>query len=126
MRSALMLTALMGVWGFTGPVQAAQTLASPAIFGSFSQTTAVCTIGNSGATAVAVEVHIYDESGNIVSGSGSCSSIEPHFICSIAAAINFGVAYACSATTPGSTKKLRGALVLEDADGVLLRSAELQ
>ena len=124
MRISIILTALTCLFGVTSLSQAAQTLASPAIFGSHSQTTAQCIIGNSGSTSVSVDVRILDESGNVV--SRGCGRVEPNFICEVAAPINSGAAYACSATTPGSATKLRGALALTDANGVLLRSAELQ
>jgi hypothetical protein len=124
MRMSIMLTVLTCVFGLTGLSHAAQTLASPAIFGSLNQTTAQCIIGNSGPTLASVDVRIVDEAGNVV--NRGCGRVEPNFICEVAAPANFASAYACSATTPGSVTKLRGALVLRDANGELLRSAELQ
>ena len=135
MRTSLMLTAIACLLGFTSLSHADQTIASPAIFGSLAQDRARCLIGNLGTNSVSVDVNIFDESGNIVPASTSClSPVEPHFICSVTATISAGAAYACSATTSGKAKNLRGTLVLTDRvlDGfggskdVPLRSAELR
>lgn len=135
MRTSIMLTAIACLLGLTNLSHADQTIASPAIFGSFAQDRARCIIGNMGTTPVSVDVHIFDESGNVVPASTSClSPVEPNFICSVTATISSGVAYACSATASGKAKKLRGTLVLTDRvpDGfggskdIPLRSAELR
>lgn len=135
MKISAILTTIACFFGVTSLSHAAQTIASPTIFGAHTQEFAQCIIGNLGAESVSVDVHIFDESGNVVPASSSCGApVEAKFVCSVFAPISFGVAYACSATSSGSAKKLRGTLVLYDrvpdgfgsTDDIPLRSAELR
>jgi hypothetical protein len=124
-RMSVILPVLTCLFGLTGFSYTGQTIASPAIYGAFNQSKAQCIIGNSSASTVSVEVKIFPEEGT-GPVSKSCS-VQPNFICSVTANISSGVAYACSATvTSGSVKKLCGTMVLEDLNGIPLRSAELR
>lgn len=115
--------------GFAGLAQAAQ-IASPSIYAAFNQDTAECIVRNVGKSNVTVEVNILDESGNVVSSGGNCAApITPGSHCFKRAPIANGVAYACSATAPGSTKDLRANFVLIDdlgSDELPLRGVNLR
>lgn len=133
MRIPVMLTAITCLLGLTR-LSHAETLASPAIFGSFAQEKAQCIIRNIRTTPISLAVTIFGESGEVVGGTSCFGPVEPGDNCSAFTPIDFGVAYACSATTPGSAKKLRGTLILFDevdngfggTRDVPLRSAELR
>ncbi len=126
MKTLITLTAVVCLLGSTALAHAAKTLASAAIYGASTQDQAGCFIGNEGTTPIGVDLRIFDESGNALTSGSSCGGVvQPGFICSVFVNISSGVAYACSATATGSTKKLRGSLVLFDA-GVPLRSTDLR
>lgn len=135
MKISATLTAIACLFVLTSLANADQTIASPTVFGAHTQEFAHCIIGNFGTDPVSVDVHIFNESGNVVPASSSClAPVGAKFVCSVFAPINFGAAYGCSATTSGSAKKLRGTLVLYDrvsdgfgsTDDIPLRSAELR
>src|SRR5882757_3637943 len=124
MRKSIILTAVGCLLGLAGTARAGQ-ISSPAIFGAFFQSAVQCTIGNLGTTRVPVTVNIVDEAGNVVP-SGHCGSVEPNFLCQVTVFnIPTGSAFACTATTPGSTAKLRGTMVVLDG-GFPLRTAALR
>jgi hypothetical protein len=127
MRLPVALTAIACLLGLAGVSHAGQ-IASPAIYGAFTQKKAQCFIGNTGTSPIPVKVNILDESGNVVPSGSSCgSAVEAGFICSVFVnSIPNGVAFACSATTSGSASKLRGSLILYDANDIPLRSAALR
>jgi hypothetical protein len=123
-----MMTAIACLFGLTGLSHADQTIASPAIFGAHTQRKAQCIIRNLDTLSTSAVVTIFGESGEVIA-SRSCS-VTPGHNCSAFATIHFGVAYACSATTSGNAKKLRGTLILfkepDLNDWEPLRSAELR
>jgi hypothetical protein len=125
MRRAIIVAAIGSLLGFANVSQAAQ-IASPTIYGAFSQRVAQCTIGNLGTSTIFVDVNIVDEAGNVVRSNEHCGNIEPNFLCQVSAlSIPTGAAFACTATTKGSTTKLRGSFALLDANGAPIRSVEM-
>lgn len=125
MRISTVLTAAACVLALAGVSHAGQ-IASPAIYGAYTQAHAECVIGNLSDNPVSVQVNILDESGNPVPSSTSCNGpIEPHFICQVSANISNGVAYACAAKS-ASLAKLRAALTLSDANYFPVKSAALR
>ena len=125
MRAFAILTALALLSGAS--LAHAESLASPATYGSAYQYAAQCTIGNTGDNPVAATVKIVDELGNEFNLNSTCGNIEPHFICqAFANAIPFNQAVACVASVPGSAAKLRGSLTIYTAGGVPLRTSELR
>jgi hypothetical protein len=101
-------SAIACLLALTAASHAAQTIASPAAYGSTFQQKAQCSIGNISMQPIAVEVRIVDEAGNDLPVNSTCGSIEPNFICQATATIPFNQAVACTAKTPGSADKLRG------------------
>src|SRR5262249_19277410 len=78
------LAAIACVSGSVAISHAAQTIASPAIFGASTQQLAQCTIGNTGTKTVDVTVTIVDEAGNVLPAASTCN--EPllgNFECSV-------------------------------------------
>lgn len=130
MKTTSMLTAAVLLLGLSLPAHAAQTIASPAIFGSNLQDRAQCIVRNTGASPIAVTVTIFNEAGTAVATSLCGGSITPGHNCSAFANIANGVAYACSATAAGNAKNLRGSLILYDTvdpgDFEPIRSGELR
>jgi hypothetical protein len=130
MRTFIMLTAIACLFGLTDLSHADQTIASQTIFGAHTQDRAQCIIRNIGTTSIPVTVTILGESGEIISTTSCGGSVTAGHNCSAFATISFGVAYACSATTSGSAKQLRGTLILfnsvDPGDVEPLRSAQLR
>ena len=126
MRAFAILTALALLSGAS--LAHAESLASPATYGSAYQYTAQCTIGKTGDTPIKATVKIVDEIGNEFNLNNGCfGPIEPHFICqAFANAIPYNQAVACVASVPGSAAKLRGSLTIYTAGGVPLRTSELR
>lgn len=127
--SMLPLAALL-LLGLALPAHAAQTIASPAIFGSNLQDRAQCIVRNTGSSPVPVTITIFTESGTALASSVCAGGITPGHSCSAFANITNGAAYACSATATGSAKALRGSLILYDTvdpgDFEPIRSASLR
>lgn len=102
--------ALIGVLAATAAANAG-TIYSPAIFGSHGQNQATCVVLNTGPDVLSVTVRFLNESGGIEK-SGTVI-IGPGQFAVSTHNISFGVAYACSATSSGSSN-LRGALTIID------------
>lgn len=130
MKTTSMLPLAALLLGLSLPAHAAQTIASPTIFGSNLQDRAQCIVRNTGASPVPVTITIFTESGTALATSVCAGGITPGHNCSAFANIANGVAYACSATAEGSAKNLRGSLILYDtvdpSDFEPIRSAELR
>jgi len=130
MKTTSILTAAALLLGLSLPAHAAQTIASPTIFGSNLQDRAQCIVRNTGSSPVPVTITIVTEAGTAVSTSVCAGGITPGHSCSAFANIANGVAYACSATATGSAKALRGSLILYDTvdpgDFEPIRSAQLR
>ena len=130
MKLAIVLSIAGCVVALAGPAHAGQTIASSTIYGAFNQDTAECIVRNVGKSNVTVDVNIFDESGNPLSGGGNCAApILPGDYCFKRAPISSGVAYACSATPSGSARDLRANFVLIDdlgTDETQLRSVALR
>ncbi|HEY8515547.1 MAG TPA: hypothetical protein VIS07_08540 [Candidatus Binatia bacterium] len=131
MRKLILMSAAASMLGLHGVAHAAQTISSPAAFGGNVQNRAQCIVRNVGKTPTSVTVTIHDEAGNALPGSNFCGApLQPGDNCSVFANIGNNAAYACSATTSGNAKHLRGTLVILDdvdpGDPEPLRSAELR
>jgi hypothetical protein len=115
---------LLGLSGLAHAVQ----LASPAIYGGYTQNGAECWVRNDSSKPLSVVVQLYDESGNPLPSGTSCSSpIDPGSACvTYLRPVANGVAFACSATVPGNGKTVRGTMILTDANGLAVRSADLR
>jgi hypothetical protein len=128
MRAFAILAAAATLSTIAG-VSFAGTIASPAIYGAFTQASAACVIRNVGTGPIEVEADIFDESGNVVPPtSRSCTGnpIQPGRTCDVfVEPIANGVAFACSATAT-SSRKLRGTLILSTAGRLTIRSADLR
>jgi hypothetical protein len=128
MRTSITISALAALLGIASFADAG-TIASSAIFGGTAQNKAQCIIRNTGSTPIPATVQIFDESGNAIS-TRNCGNVTAGHNCSAFVSISNGVAYACSASSPGSVKSLRGSLVLYDEvdlnDLEGLRSASLR
>lgn len=130
MRMFAALTAIVSLLGVAGSSQASQLLATPAIYGSVSQRSAQCNLGNFGTRDIPVTgFDIVDESGNAFPVNRGCGSAVPAgFICQIfAPSIPSGQAVACTATVSNGDK-VRGTLFLFDntGTGVPLRAQALR
>jgi hypothetical protein len=130
MRMFAALTAIVSLLGVAGSSQASQLLATPAIYGSVSQRSAQCNLGNFGTRDIPVTgFDIVDESGNAFPVNRGCGSAVPAgFICQIfAPSIPSGQAVACTATVSNGDK-VRGTLLLFDntGTGVPLRAQALR
>jgi hypothetical protein len=127
MKTVVALAASM--FGFAGMCQAAQ-IASPAIFASVSQNVANCVVYNGGSTTQTVQIQLFDEAGNVLTGvNGTCGGPIPlpaGQFCNIAkVGISHDKAYAC-AVTSGNVTNLHGSIILQDNGDTSLRSAELR
>src|SRR6187401_2849952 len=103
------------LFGFAGMCHAGQ-IASPAIYAGFAQNVAFCIVYNGGSTAQTVNVRLFDEAGNALTGvNTSCGApLGPGQYCSIAKiGISNDNAYACTASA-GSASPLRGTMILQD------------
>ena len=130
MRMFAALTAIVSLLGVAGSSQASQLLATPAIYGSVSQRSAQCNLGNFGTRDIPVTgFDIVDESGNAFPVNRGCGSAVPAgFICQIfAPSISSGQAVACTATVSNGNT-VRGTLLLFDntGTGVPLRAQALR
>ena len=130
MKTSVTLTAIACLFGLTGLAHGGM-IASPSIFGAFpQQDRAQCIIRNLGTTSISAVVTIFGESGEVIATTSCGGLVTPGHNCSAFATIASGVAYACSATTSGSVKKLRGTLILfnsvDPGDLEPLRSAQLR
>jgi hypothetical protein len=129
MRTSFAISAFAALLGIASVANAGQTIASSAIFAGTAQNKARCIVRNTSSVPMQVTVQIFNESGQAIAG-GSCGTVTPGHNCSAFANIANGVAHACSASTTGSAKALRGSLViydevdLNDLEG--LRSAQLR
>src|SRR5262245_65611224 len=119
MRMSVVSTALGCLLAIAGSARASQ-LASPAIFGAFTQRSAQCNLGNFGTRDIPVTgFDIVDESGNAFPVNRGCGSTIPAgFICQIfAPSIPSGQAVACTATVSNGDK-VRGTLRRVDNAGL--------
>ena len=94
-----LVASAVGLFGFAGICHAGQ-IASPAIYAGFSQNVAFCVIYNGGSTTQSVNVRLFDEAGNVLTGvNTSCGApLGPGQYCSIAKiGISNDNAYACAA-----------------------------
>ena len=115
------------LFGFANMCHAGQ-IASSTIYAGFSQNIAFCIVYNGGSTTQTVNVRLFDEAGNVLTGvSPTCGApLGPGQYCSIAKiGISNDNAYACAASA-GSASSLRGSLILQDGARVSLRSAPLR
>jgi hypothetical protein len=121
MKTPALLTLIVCVFGLASVSQAAQMIASPVIFSASYQIKAECFIRNIGTTQVSVGVSIVNESGSAIAGTSSClAPLAAGASCSVSASIG-NAAYACSATTSGSAKNLRGILIVGSNRSTVLR-----
>lgn len=81
MRHSAILTGIACLLGFSSLSHAAQTIASPSSFGSSTQRSAHCSIGNTGTRPIAVKVSVVDEGGTALVVSSTCNEpLPPHFL----------------------------------------------
>jgi hypothetical protein len=110
MKTYAALTAAASLLGITGLVHAGQ-IASPPVPSSNSYS-AICYVRNVGAAPIAVNVQIVNTAGAaLTTNFDNCNtgSLAPGLSCAVQTADAALVLYAaCSATTSGSVKKLRG------------------
>lgn len=126
MRAFVIASTAAALLALPGLARAKQ-IASPAIYGGYAQHQAECWLRNDGKSPIAVVVQLYDESGNVVPSGTSCTSpVDAGSACVTYAGIANGVAYACSATVPGNGKSVRATMLLTDASGLAMRSADLR
>jgi hypothetical protein len=130
MKKSIIASTVAGcLAALAGAAQAGQ-IASSTIYGAFHQDTAECLVRNVGTSPVTVDVSILDESGNALTAGGNCGfPIAPGDYCFRRTVISSGVAYACAATTSGTTKNLRANFVLIDdlgSDEVPIRGVNLR
>jgi hypothetical protein len=128
MKSLLVaMTACLAVLGSAGSVYAAQ-LTSPSIFAAHTQDIARCAVVNGGATTVAVNMKIIDESGQTIANRSDV--INPRGFAFVDVFIPFGVAHACVVTTSAPVADLRAALTIAERIAAFLerplRSAPLR
>jgi hypothetical protein len=110
MRTLTVLATFAVVLALTPLVHAAE-ISSPAIFGSYDQDRAECVIYNGGTGNLSVTIKILTESGT-TQAQRNCGTVPAGEFCAQSVGINFGVAYACTATA-GTIATLRGALVIQ-------------
>jgi hypothetical protein len=123
MKTLAALTACM--FGFAGACHAAQ-IASSAIYADGTQNVAFCVVYNGGSTTQTVQLKLFDEAGNVLTGvNGGCVTILAGQFCDIAAVgISNDEAYACTVTA-GNVTNLHGSIILQSSD-TSLRSAPLR
>jgi hypothetical protein len=123
MKTLAVLTACM--FGFAGACHAAQ-IASPAIYADGTQNVAFCVVYNGGSTTQTVQLKLFDEAGNVLTGvNGGCVTLPAGQFCDIAAVgISNDEAYACTVTA-GNVTNLHGSIILQSSD-TSLRSAPLR
>src|SRR5262249_17448228 len=99
----------------------AGTLASGAVFGSSSQTSAFCFVRNVGKSTVpAPLIKIFNQNGLEVASSNNCTgTLDPQEACLAGANIVASLAHACTATVAGSTKNFRGTFDIRQGNVVL-------
>jgi hypothetical protein len=110
MRTRVFIATFAAVLGLSAAAHAA-TISSPAIFGSHGQNHAYCVVLNTSNSSVSVTLRILYESG-AVKTQGTQTIAPGQFIVAVAA-IEHGVAFACSATA-GTVAGLSGALTITD------------
>lgn len=108
---------------------AADTIASPPIFGGLSQSVAVCYVFNSGDTTGAVAVsyfYLYSDTGVGFSARANCpASLPRKGTCSAVFPIVNNRAYSCQAQLTGKTAA-RGSVEIRDSSARVLNRADMR
>ncbi len=133
MRTLIVVTACAAVLALTGVAQAAE-ISSAGIFGVEFQDRAECVVLNHGNTPVAVTVNIFAGSGVQLATSNCGGPLGPGQFCNVVrnSPPPFENEPVSCSVTAGSTRNLRGAIVIEESPFTghgpfhLVRSAPLR